>query len=65
MSQPKKIGLVVGREWSWPPAFIEEVNKRYVVPLTQPSMVSKELENQNNFFGCVRLLDSDVNLVFR
>lgn len=24
----KKIGLVVGREWSWPPAFIEEVNKR-------------------------------------
>lgn len=24
----KRIGLVVGREWSWPPAFIEEVNKR-------------------------------------
>ena len=24
----KKIGLLVGREWSWPPAFIEEVNKR-------------------------------------
>lgn len=24
----KKVGLVVGREWSWPPAFIEEVNKR-------------------------------------
>jgi len=24
----KKIGLVVGREWCWPPAFIEEVNKR-------------------------------------
>ncbi len=23
-----KIGLFVGREWSWPPAFIEEVNKR-------------------------------------
>ncbi|NUM45464.1 MAG: hypothetical protein HUU38_12235 [Anaerolineales bacterium] len=23
-----KIGLIVGREWSWPPAFIEEVNKR-------------------------------------
>lgn len=23
-----RIGLVVGREWSWPPAFIEEVNKR-------------------------------------
>ena len=23
-----RIGLVVGREWSWPPAFIEDVNKR-------------------------------------
>ena len=25
-----KIGVIVGREWSWPPAFIEEVNKRGV-----------------------------------
>ena len=25
-----KIGLIVGREWSWPPAFIEEVNKRNI-----------------------------------
>lgn len=24
-NEPKKIGLLVGREWSWPPAFIEEV----------------------------------------
>src|SRR5687768_14046703 len=24
----KKIGVLVGREWSWPPAFIEEVHKR-------------------------------------
>ncbi|MBL8097053.1 MAG: hypothetical protein JNL73_22940 [Anaerolineales bacterium] len=24
----KKIGVIVGREWSWPPAFIDEVNKR-------------------------------------
>ncbi|WP_129631301.1 helix-hairpin-helix domain-containing protein [Candidatus Oscillochloris fontis] len=24
----KKIGVLVGREWSWPPAFIEEVNRR-------------------------------------
>lgn len=23
-----KIGVIVGREWSWPPAFIEEVNDR-------------------------------------
>jgi hypothetical protein len=27
-SEPLKIGLIVGREWSWPPAFIEEVNRR-------------------------------------
>lgn len=25
---PLKVGLFVGREWSWPPAFIEEVNRR-------------------------------------
>ena len=23
-----KIGVIVGREWSWPPAFIQEVNQR-------------------------------------
>lgn len=28
MSDVKKIGLIVGREWSFPPAFIEEVNSR-------------------------------------
>ena len=27
-SDVKKVGLIVGREWSWPPAFIEEVNSR-------------------------------------
>ena len=27
-SGPVKIGVMVGREWSWPPAFIEEVNGR-------------------------------------
>ncbi|HYC30889.1 MAG TPA: hypothetical protein VEB59_01305 [Gemmatimonadales bacterium] len=26
---PKKIGLLVGREWSFPPAFIEEVKRRH------------------------------------
>ena len=25
---PKRVGLIVGREWSFPPAFIEEVNRR-------------------------------------
>ena len=28
MESLKRIGLIVGREWSWPPAFIEEVNRR-------------------------------------
>jgi hypothetical protein len=27
-NEPLRIGLFVGREWSWPPAFIEEVNRR-------------------------------------
>ncbi len=27
-AEPLKVGLFVGREWSWPPAFIEEVNRR-------------------------------------
>ncbi|MBK9751619.1 MAG: hypothetical protein IPO91_33320 [Chloroflexi bacterium] len=27
-SEPLKIGLFVGREWSWPPAFLDEVNRR-------------------------------------
>ena len=26
--EPIRIGLFVGMEWSWPPAFIEEVNRR-------------------------------------
>jgi hypothetical protein len=26
--EPVKIGLFVGREWSWPPAFLDEVNRR-------------------------------------
>ncbi len=25
---PKRVGLIVGREWSFPPAFLEEVNRR-------------------------------------
>lgn len=25
---PLKVGVIVGREWSWPPAFIAEVNRR-------------------------------------
>ena len=28
MAGPAKVGVLVGREWSWPPQFIETVNKR-------------------------------------
>lgn len=28
MAEPLRIGLLVGMEWSWPPAFIDEVNRR-------------------------------------
>src|SRR3954468_21632844 len=28
MKMTLKVGLIVGREWSFPPAFLEEVNKR-------------------------------------
>lgn len=28
MGEIKKVGLIVGREWSFPPAFLEEVNSR-------------------------------------
>ena len=27
-TEPIKVGLMVGREWSFPPAFIEEVDRR-------------------------------------
>jgi hypothetical protein len=42
---PRTIGLIVGREWSWPPAFIEEVHRRDAgvvaefVTLGTPSLV--------------------------
>ncbi|CAN5497922.1 hypothetical protein BH23BAC4_BH23BAC4_07180 [soil metagenome] len=41
---PRKVGLIVGREWSFPPAFIEEVNNRdegvvaEIVKIGAPSM---------------------------
>ena len=30
MGDVKKVGVIVGREWSFPPAFIEEINRRDV-----------------------------------
>ena len=28
MAEPLKVGILTGMEWSWPPAFIEELKKR-------------------------------------
>src|SRR4249919_3831087 len=28
MAEPKKLGILTGMDWSWPPAFIEEIAKR-------------------------------------
>jgi len=38
----KRIGLFVGREWSWPPAFIEEVTKRDVGVVAEYAKVGGE-----------------------
>jgi hypothetical protein len=29
-SEPKKIGLLIGREWSWPNALINEINRHKI-----------------------------------
>jgi glutathione synthase/RimK-type ligase-like ATP-grasp enzyme len=38
----KRIGLFVGREWSWPPAFIEEVNKRELGVIAEYAKIGGE-----------------------
>ena len=38
----KRVGLVVGREWSWPPAFIEEVSKRDVGVVAEYAVIGGE-----------------------
>ncbi|HSA56926.1 MAG TPA: hypothetical protein VLE53_14540 [Gemmatimonadaceae bacterium] len=38
----KRIGLFVGREWSWPPAFIEEVNRRNLSVVAELARVGGE-----------------------
>jgi hypothetical protein len=36
MAEPLKIGILTGMEWSWPPAFIEEVQRRDEGVLAEP-----------------------------
>jgi hypothetical protein len=46
MAEVKKVGLIVGREWSFPPAFIEEVNKRDVGVLAEYVKLGGTLANE-------------------
>lgn len=43
-----KIGLLVGREWSWPPAFIEEVNNRDVGVMAEYVKIGGTIMNEPN-----------------
>ncbi len=41
MSTPLKVGLLVGREWSWPPAFIDAVGRRGTPAGGSPGVVAE------------------------
>ena len=41
-SMPKRVGVFVGREWSWPPAFVEEVNRRDAGVTAELALVGAE-----------------------
>jgi len=45
--EPLRIGLFVGREWSWPPAFIEEVNRREEGVIAEYVKVGGTLMNES------------------
>lgn len=47
-NEPLKIGLFVGREWSWPPAFIEEVNRRDAGVIAEYVTIGGTMMNEPN-----------------
>jgi hypothetical protein len=49
----KKIGLMVGMEWSWPPAFIEEVNGRHQDVIAEFVTVGGTQMNQPNEYAVI------------
>ncbi|MFZ1396587.1 MAG: hypothetical protein WAS33_06810 [Candidatus Promineifilaceae bacterium] len=49
----KKIGLMVGMEWSWPPAFIEEVNGRNQDVIAEFVTVGGTQMNQPNEYAVI------------
>ncbi len=49
----KKVGLIVGREWSWPPAFIEEVNRRNAGLTAEYVKLGGTLMNEPNEYAVI------------
>ncbi len=51
--EAKKIGVMVGREWSWPPAFIEEVNKRNTGVIAEYVQIGGTRMNEANPYAVI------------
>ena len=49
----KRIGVMVGREWSWPPAFIEEVNQRKAGVVAEFLVIGGTRMNEANPYAVI------------
>ncbi len=49
----KRIGVMVGREWSWPPAFIDEVNRRNAGVLAEYVKLAGTRMNEANPYSVI------------
>jgi glutathione synthase/RimK-type ligase-like ATP-grasp enzyme len=49
----KKVGLLVGREWSWPPKFLEEVNGRKRGVAAEYAMLGGTRMNEPNPYAVI------------
>jgi hypothetical protein len=49
----KKVGVIVGREWSWPPAFIEEVNRRDAGVIAEFAKLGGTTMNEPNPYAVI------------
>jgi glutathione synthase/RimK-type ligase-like ATP-grasp enzyme len=52
-SESKRIGVLVGREWSWPPAFIDEVNKRDTGVVAEYVKLGGTRMNEANLYAVI------------
>ncbi|MFZ1475030.1 MAG: hypothetical protein WAV79_19105 [Anaerolineae bacterium] len=53
MTDIKKVGVMVGREWSFPPAFIEEVNRRNVGVYAEYVKLGGTVQNEPNEYAVI------------